>query len=134
MIWVLVPTLNERDTLPALLRRISALALPNLHILVVDDDSPDGTWQVAGRLAAEHANVHVVRRMTNRGRGAASREGYLECLRRGADVVIEMDADLSHDPDDIPALVAALDEADIVVGSRSGPGRRRRRSLGTTDG
>ncbi len=122
MIWVLVPTFNERDTLPALVERIARLPVPDLHVLVVDDDSPDGTWRVAEQLAATHPNLHVLRRITNRGRGAASRDGYLECLRRGADVVIEMDADLSHDPEDISSLVAALGDADMVVGSRLVPG------------
>jgi dolichol-phosphate mannosyltransferase len=119
---VLIPTYNEApnlERLVAAIRRISPLS----EILVVDDRSPDGTGAIADRLAAADPKVGVLHREPPRGRGLAGRDGYLEALRRGADAVVEMDADFSHDPELIPAFFRELEQgADVVLGSRFVPG------------
>lgn len=121
---VMIPTYNERENVGPLLAAIQALAIPGLSALVVDDASPDGTAEQVRAFAAEHPFADVLVRRGPRGRGHAGREGYLEALARSADVVIEMDADLSHDPRYIPDLLAALDSCDVALGSRFVPGGR----------
>ncbi len=120
-IVVVVPTYNEAENIVPLLQALLALPLP-LRVLVVDDQSPDGT---ADRAAAGGGRVTVLRRDPPRGRGLAGRDGVLAALALGADLIVEMDADGSHDPQQLPALVAAAaDGADIVSGSRYCPGGR----------
>ena len=116
-VLVIVPTYNECDNLP----RVAPLILAQgnaFHILVVDDNSPDGTGEVADAMAARDERVNVLHRPGKQGLGAAYVAGFGWGLERGFDVLIEMDADLSHPADRLPALVAALDEVDVAVGSR----------------
>ena len=120
---VVVPTYNEVDNLAWIVGRLRA-AVPKADVLVVDDGSPDGTGAVADRLASEDAQVSVVHRTTKEGLGAAYLHGFAVALERGYDVIGEMDADGSHRPEELPGLLAALGEADLVLGSRWVPGGR----------
>ena len=121
-VLVVLPTFNEFENIENVLRRIRS-ALPDAGILVVDDGSPDGTADVAEKLGRELGGVEVMRRTKKAGLGSAYRAGFAWGLERGWDAFVEMDADLSHDPDALPGLVAPLDEgADLVVGSRYVPG------------
>ncbi|MDR1118976.1 MAG: polyprenol monophosphomannose synthase, partial [Bifidobacteriaceae bacterium] len=135
---VVIPTYNERSALPALVGRLRRLA-PAADILVVDDSSPDGTGTWAESAAASDAHVHVLHRPSKDGLGRAYRDGFAWALRRGFDPIVEMDADGSHRPEDLPALLAAVaDGADLAIGSRwvtggrvtGWPARRRLLSRG----
>jgi glycosyltransferase involved in cell wall biosynthesis len=119
---VTVPTYNEAENIGRLLGEL--LALPGTcQVLVVDDDSPDGTWRIVADLAAREPRVSVLRRTEDRGRGAAGREGFRRALAMGAEIVVEMDADFSHQPRFVPALVAVVaGGADVAIGSRAAPG------------
>jgi dolichol-phosphate mannosyltransferase len=122
--WVVVPTYNEADTIEPLIRAARE-QLPTRHrILVVDDASPDGTGAIVDRLAEELDDVAILHRTGKDGLGAAYIAGFREALAGGADLVVQMDADLSHDPAELPALLAAADRGDVVVGSRYVPGGR----------
>lgn len=113
---VVVPTYNERPNLADLVARIDTLGY---RVLVVDDDSPDGTGEVADGLAATNPRVSVLHRNEKQGLGPAYAAGFDEALASGAEVIVEMDADFSHNPDDLPRLVAAIDGgADLAIGSR----------------
>ncbi|HXJ37456.1 MAG TPA: polyprenol monophosphomannose synthase [Candidatus Eisenbacteria bacterium] len=114
---VVVPTYNERDNLPELVDGIRA-NLPGAHVLVVDDGSPDGTAAVARELGAATGDVAVLERDRPRGIGSAYRHGFRAGLERGYRRFVSMDADLSHDPKHLPALVAASETADFAIGSR----------------
>ena len=114
---VLIPTYNERETLPVLLRRLREV-VPEVDVAVLDDNSPDGTGQVADRLAASDEQVHVIHRAVKEGLGAAYLAGFRWALAEGYDAVVEMDADGSHRPEHLPALLAAAADADVVIGSR----------------
>jgi dolichol-phosphate mannosyltransferase len=115
---VVLPTYNEIENIEDVLRRTRD-ALPDAHVLVVDDGSPDGTAERAEKLDVELGAIDVLRRGTKSGLGSAYRAGFVVGLARGYDVLIEMDADLSHDPSVLPQLVAAIDAgADLVIGSR----------------
>lgn len=114
---VVVPTYNEVETLPTVVERALA-ADERLELLVVDDASPDGTGALADRLAACHARSHVLHRKAKQGLGGAYRAGFAWGLARGYGAFCEMDADLSHDPADLPRLLRALKGADVVLGSR----------------
>lgn len=120
-ITVVVPTYNERDNLPTLVDSLAALGLPNLHLLVVDDDSPDGTGELADKLAiTAPIPITVLHRSTKDGLGRAYVAGIGRALSEGADIVIQMDADLSHPCTAIPQMVDILDRrrAAVVIGSR----------------
>jgi dolichol-phosphate mannosyltransferase len=124
-VWLILPTYNEADNLEALVRAV----LPQLEgtglthtILVVDDGSPDGTGEIADRLAADLSPVRVLHRARKQGLGRAYLAGFELALDAGADLVMEMDADFSHDPRDVPRLIAAAGAADLVLGSRYVPG------------
>lgn len=120
---VIVPTYNERDNLPLLAERL--LAIPDLHVLVVDDGSPDGTGQVADQLASIHPHRLSVRHRTGRrGLGLSYLDGMREALSREASLIVQMDADLSHDPASVPHLLHAAEHADLVIGSRYVQGGR----------
>jgi dolichol-phosphate mannosyltransferase len=120
---VVVPTYNERENLPTLVGKL--LRIPELRILVVDDGSPDGTGQVADELSAAHSErVSVLHRSGKRGLGLSYLDGIRAGLREGATIICQMDADLSHNPDDVPRLLAAAETADVVVGSRYVAGGR----------
>jgi dolichol-phosphate mannosyltransferase len=114
---VVVPTYNERENLPPLVQRLLALPTP-VHILVVDDNSPDGTGKLADELADQHAAVHVLHRAEKSGLGRAYIAGFKWALEQGYDFVFELDGDLSHNPDDIPMFLEAARDADLVLGSR----------------
>jgi dolichol-phosphate mannosyltransferase len=117
---VIVPTYNERDNLPIVAEQL--LAYPNVRLLVVDDQSPDGTGEIADGLARRHpGRVDVMHRIGRRGLGRSYVDGFRAALSSNADVVCQMDADLSHDPVHLPALIAATANADLVVGSRYVP-------------
>lgn len=118
---VVLPTYDEAENIVEVLGRIRA-ALPSATVLVVDDGSPDGTADLAEGEGEARGQIEVLRRTEKSGLGSAYRAGFAWGLERGFDVLIEMDADLSHDPDDLPALVAATDYADLAIGSRYVPG------------
>lgn len=114
---VIVPTYNERDNLPTLVNRV--LALPtSVDLLIVDDNSPDGTGQLADSLAAQHPQIHVLHRQEKSGLGRAYCAGFAWALERHYEFIFEMDGDLSHNPDDIPSFLKAAQNADLVLGSR----------------
>ena len=122
-IIVVVPTYNESANLPELVRRLFRLPLPGLSVLVVDDNSPDGTGELAERLAQEHpGRIEALHRSDKQGLASAYLLGFKHAIERGADVVVQMDADLSHAPEYVPSLVKGLAAADVVVGSRYAPG------------
>jgi dolichol-phosphate mannosyltransferase len=112
---VCLPTYNERENLEQMLR---ALADKDVHVLVIDDNSPDGTGEIADRLAAELDFVSVLHRERKEGLGPAYLAGFRRALADGAELVLEMDCDFSHDPNDVPRLIAAAGDADVVLGSR----------------
>lgn len=114
---VVVPTYNERDNLEGLALRVLS-TVPGAHVLVVDDGSPDGTGGVADRLAREQPLVHVLHRAGPRGLGLAYKDGFRHAIAHGHDPILQMDADGSHDPAYLPALVDATAGADLAVGSR----------------
>lgn len=122
---VVIPTYDERENLGPIVRRVHA-ADPTAHVLVVDDNSPDGTGELAERLAEGDKRVHVLRRTDKAGLGAAYVAGFEWALARGYGVVVEMDADGSHAPEDLPRLleVLASGRGDVVLGSRYVPGGR----------
>ena len=115
--WVVMPTYNEADNLTAIAAAVLD-RLPGAQLLVVDDDSPDGTGQLADRLAAAEPRVTVCHRAAKAGLGPAYLEGFGVALGAGAERIVQMDADWSHDPAYLPALVDALDRADLAIGSR----------------
>lgn len=118
-IYAVIPTYNESENLQRLVERLLSLPLDGLHILIVDDASPDGTGELADRLAASHPQqVQVLHRQGRLGLGSAYLEGFARVLEAGADYVIQMDADFSHDPDKIPEMFRSLDGKDVVFGSR----------------
>jgi dolichol-phosphate mannosyltransferase len=118
---MVMPTYNEADNLAWVVARVRA-ALPDVHLLVVDDNSPDGTGKIADELAASDANVRVVHRTEKGGLGAAYKHGFGVALDAGYDVVGEMDSDGSHQPEQLHLLLDALVDADLVIGSRWIPG------------
>lgn len=121
-VLVVLPTYNEAATIETVLRRVRA-ALPDDGVLVVDDGSPDGTADIAERIGKELGSVEVLRRPAKAGLGSAYRAGFRWGLERGWDAMVEMDSDLSHDPDALPDLVAPLSQGfDLVIGSRYVPG------------
>ena len=133
--WLILPTYDEAENIERIVRAaLAELARTGEHkILVGDDGSPDGTGVIADRLATEHPEVEVLHRTAKEGLGRAYIAGFEHALARGADLVMEMDSDFSHDPADIPRLIEAAADADLVLGSRYvrgggvvdwGPGRR----------
>jgi len=124
-VWVCVPTYKERENVEALVsaaRTSLDNAGINGHVLVVDDGSPDGTGAIADGLAAADARVHVMHRAEKQGIGPAYIAGFRHAMSQGADLIVEMDCDFSHDPRDVPRLVQAAGNADVVLGSRYVPG------------
>jgi len=118
---VIVPTFNERENLPRILDRLRS-AVPGCHVLVVDDGSPDGTGDIADERAAADPMISVLHRTEKNGLGPAYFAGFEWGLAHGFDVLVEMDADGSHAPEQLPRLLGALDHADLVIGSRYVPG------------
>jgi dolichol-phosphate mannosyltransferase len=122
-VLVAIPTYNEAQSISKIIGRVRA-AVPDAHVLVIDDGSPDGTGEIADRMAAVDNQVHVLHRTAKRGLGAAYVAGFRWALERGYGTVVEMDADGSHQPEELTRLLAALDHADLVLGSRYIPGGR----------
>ena len=123
--WLILPTYNEAENIEPLVRAV----LPQLestglehNVLIVDDNSPDGTGEIADRLAAETERVRVLHRPHKEGLGRAYLAGFEVALAEGAELILEMDSDFSHDPADLPRLIAATGAADLVLGSRYVPG------------
>ncbi len=114
---VVMPTYNERENLPVIVPRVLAQD-PGVHVLVVDDNSPDGTGQIADGLAAGSDRIHVVHRSGKQGLGTAYIAGFKWALERDYEYVFEMDSDFSHNPEHIPEFLAAAREYDLVLGSR----------------
>lgn len=115
---VIVPTYNERESIREVARRLFAAAGGSVDLLVVDDGSPDGTATVVEELMEGSADIHLIRRPAKLGLGTAYVTGFDWGIRRGYWALVEMDADLSHDPGDVPRLLKALTDADLVIGSR----------------
>jgi dolichol-phosphate mannosyltransferase len=119
--WLILPTYNERENIERFVRAVLpelASAASDHHVLIVDDNSPDGTGQIADRLAEEHGPVEVLHRPRKEGLGMAYIAGFRRALDSGAELILEMDSDFSHDPADIPRLIEAARRADLVLGSR----------------
>lgn len=122
-VLVIIPTYNERDNIESIIARVRASS-PAVHVLVVDDGSPDGTGAIVDKLTATDPQIHILHRTTKSGLGAAYIAGFDWGITQGYDVLVEMDADGSHAPEQLPDLLAALADADLVIGSRWVPGGR----------
>ncbi len=116
-VWAMLPTYNEAGNIKPLIADLLALG-PEYEVVVVDDNSPDGTWKIVGELAKNEPRVHLIHRTNEKGRGSAGIAGLQEAAKQGADLVVEMDADYSHHPRFIPPMVEAAKDADVVIGSR----------------
>ena len=124
-VMVMVPTYNERENIEALVAQVLAQPM-DAEVVVVDDHSPDGTGDLVDTLAARDPRVHPLHRRTEKGRASAGIAGFKFALaRRDVDLIVEMDADFSHDPAYLPALAAATGEADVAIGSRYVPGGKQ---------
>jgi dolichol-phosphate mannosyltransferase len=124
-VWVVVPTYNELDNIESLLTAVRTeldRCSPQHTVLVVDDNSPDGTGEVVERIAAVDPHVEILHGESKRGLGRAYLAGFRRALAQGAELVVEMDADFSHDPAFLPRLIEAASDADLVLGSRYVPG------------
>jgi dolichol-phosphate mannosyltransferase len=115
---VVVPTYNEKENIGPLIEAIILLNIPDLSILVVDDSSPDGTGKIVEEYAKKHPQVSLLTRAKKEGLGRAYIAGFQEAIKRGAEATIQMDADFSHDPNDIPRLINKIQNYDLVIGSR----------------
>ena len=122
--FVMIPTYNERENIGNLIGKILRLKIKNLHIVVADDSSPDGTWKIVQEISKRSKNVHLLLRKKDKGRGSAGKDGFIYCLNNDADIIVEMDADLSHDPIYIPSMLKELKNADLILGSRRIAGSR----------
>ena len=121
-VLTVIPTYNEKENLPVVVERLRKAA-PEVDILVVDDNSPDGTGQIADELSAKDSQIHVLHRTVKDGLGGAYLAGFDWGLAAGYDILIEMDADCSHQPEQLPSLVRAVEAgADLAIGSRYVPG------------
>ncbi len=118
---IIIPTYNEKENLPTLVERLRS-EVPDAHLLIVDDGSPDGTGAMADAMAERDPQVHVLHRTSKDGLGRAYLAGFDWGLSRGYEVLVQMDADLSHDPSDVPKLLHAARSADFALGSRYVPG------------
>ena len=118
-ITMVIPTYNESENLPKLVHDVLALPLEDIHVLIVDDNSPDGTGDIAEKLRVQYNDrVHCLHRAGKLGLGSAYREGFKKAIEEGADYIGQMDADFSHPIDKIPLMVKELEHADLVIGSR----------------
>jgi dolichol-phosphate mannosyltransferase len=114
---IIVPTYNERENLPRLARKLLSLS-GEVDVLVVDDNSPDGTGTIADELAAQHPQIHVLHRTEKNGLGRAYIAGFKWALERNYEFIFEMDCDFSHDPEEVPNFLKAAQQTDLVLGSR----------------
>lgn len=120
---VVIPTFNEANNLPKISAALFDLNIPNLEILVVDDNSPDGTGAIADELAQKYENrLHVIHRKGKLGLGTAYLTGFAQAIEQGADYIVQMDADFSHSPNYIPEFLKQIQTYDVVIGSRYVPG------------
>jgi dolichol-phosphate mannosyltransferase len=123
-VWVVVPTFNEAETIEPLVRAVLEALPANRRLLVVDDASPDGTGRIADRLGDELGDVETLHRARKMGIGPAYLAGFARALEAGAGRIVQMDADFSHDPADLPRLLDATGVPDLAIGSRYAPGGR----------
>lgn len=123
-IYIIIPTYNEKENIANLINEILRLNIKDLHILVVDDFSQDGTWKRVEEVSKKKDNVNLLLRKTKRGRGYAGKDAFVYCLKNKADLIIEMDADFSHDPKYIPLMLKEIKNYDMVLGSRRVKGAR----------
>jgi dolichol-phosphate mannosyltransferase len=119
---ICLPTYDERENLEPMLRALGEVLSPDDRVLVIDDNSPDGTGELADRLASELEGIEVLHRPRKEGLGPAYLAGFRRALELGAELVVEIDCDFSHDPADVPRLLEAAGDADLVLGSRYVPG------------
>src|SRR5689334_4249699 len=117
-VWLVIPTYNESANVEAIVEAAREVLPASRRILIVDDSSPDGTGAIADKLAGAHEDVVVLHRRAKEGLGPAYVAGFREALDGGAELVAQMDADFSHDPHDLPRLLAVAEDADLVLGSR----------------
>lgn len=118
-LFIVLPTYNERENLPLMVDALFALGISDLHILIVDDNSPDGTGTLADNLAAQHPRtIHVLHRTEKNGLGPAYVAGFKQAITLGADYIIQMDCDFSHQPKYIPELMKTIKNSDLVIASR----------------
>jgi dolichol-phosphate mannosyltransferase len=115
--WITIPTYNEAENIRTLITEIRQI-VPDADVLVIDDNSPDGTSGIVEEIKQQDARVHLLLRTTERGRGSAGRDGFKYALEQGAERAVEMDADYSHHPRYLPAILKASEKADVVLGSR----------------
>src|SRR3989338_11350382 len=111
--FVMIPTYNEKENIKILIDKILKLRIKDLNVVVVDDNSPDGTADIVKDVFKKNKNVHLLLRKKDKGRGYAGRDGFIYCLKHGADVIVEMDADMSHNPKYIPSMLKELKNADL---------------------
>jgi dolichol-phosphate mannosyltransferase len=121
-VWVVLPTYNEAENIERLVEAVLERLPESRRVLIVDDNSPDGTGDIADRLATAHDDVSVLHRASKQGLGPAYIAGFREALAGGAELIIEMDSDFSHDPAYLPQLLRAIESADVAIGSRYVPG------------
>jgi dolichol-phosphate mannosyltransferase len=117
-VWLVLPTYDEAENVEAIVRAALEQLPDSSRVLIVDDSSPDGTGRIADALAADDYRIEVIHRPLKEGLGRAYVEGFRRALARGAELIAQMDADFSHDPADLPRLIAAASDADLVLGSR----------------
>jgi len=116
--FVIIPTYNEKENIKNLINSIFKLKIPDLEVVIIDDNSPDKTWEIVENLKKKNKKIHLILRKKDRGRGFAGKEGFKFALKNKADYIIEMDADFSHDPRYIPLFLEEIKNADLVLGSR----------------
>lgn len=116
--WIVIPTYNEKENLSRLIPGLFKLPVQNLHVLIVDDNSPDGTADLVRSLQTRYPNLHLESRSEKLGLGSAYIHGFTLSLSKGATQIVQMDADFSHDPADVPRLLEKLTDFDLVLGSR----------------
>ena len=118
-ISIIIPTYNEAGNLPILVRKIFQHSITNLSLIIIDDSSPDGTAKIINQLSEEFpGKIELIQRKTKLGLGSAYKLGYSKAIESGVDIVVQMDADLSHSPKYIPDFLQQLDNTDIIIGSR----------------
>ena len=116
--WVVIPTYNEKMNISKMIESLLSLSITNLSILVVDDSSPDGTSDIVADFQKEHANINLLKRPKKSGLGRAYIDGFAYSIEHGATHIVQMDADFSHNPKDVPVLLRELENQDLVLGSR----------------
>lgn len=116
--WVVIPTYNEKGNIDQMIHVLFDQHIPNLSVLIVDDNSPDGTQDVVKQLQEKYPSLHLLSREKKNGLGAAYVAGFTFSLDHGADAIVQMDADFSHDPKDVARLLRGLQKADLIIGSR----------------